>query len=261
LVAIKRVKDRYAEIPSIRQRAKLEASLAFRHRNMIEMIGYCEPTLDTGPIFIISKLVQGITLDKHVQQNLINTTDWVCRIMRCGIPVLDALEYLHEKHIFHLDIKPTNIMVENGSNIRLMDLGIACTSLEIQTSSGGLLGTAGFAAPEQYVDANQTELKVNETTDIYELGATLYCLLSGRKPYSDDPENLTPINGVPKRVMAVLAKSLSRAQSGRYQTAAAFRNALQNVIRKPSRPVWVIPLVISASVLFLLLIVLLMIIN
>ena len=53
-VAIKRVVDKYANVPSIRERAKLEASLLFRHRNLVEMIGYCELNPYNGPIFIVS---------------------------------------------------------------------------------------------------------------------------------------------------------------------------------------------------------------
>ena len=139
LVAIKRVSDKMAENPRVRKRAKDESAFAFRHQNMVEMIGYCENHPDKGPIFIISNLVQGVTLDKHVITTLNNMPDRVNRIMRCAIPVLDALEYLHGKEILHMDIKPTNIMVENGRNIRLMDLGIACVSTSLDSSKGGLL--------------------------------------------------------------------------------------------------------------------------
>ena len=53
MVAIKRVKDYYANNKMIRERAKQEASLAFRHPNLVEMIGYCEYAPDSGPIFIL----------------------------------------------------------------------------------------------------------------------------------------------------------------------------------------------------------------
>ena len=56
-VAVKRVIDKYANVPSIRARARLEASLLFRHPNLVEMIGYCEFNPNNGPIFIISRLI------------------------------------------------------------------------------------------------------------------------------------------------------------------------------------------------------------
>lgn len=229
LVAIKRVNEKYANIPAIRNRARLEADLAFRHRNLIEMIGYCENARNSGPIFIISHLIQGEPLNKHVEI-LRSKSDWVDSICRCAMPVMDALTYLHGKNIIHMDIKPSNIMVENGSNVRLMDLGIAYTFGAISPVQGGLLGTPGYAAPEQYVEKGQTGLTVDKTTDIYELGATIYELLSGHKPYNVKKERLDWIPNVPSSVMQVLVKSMSFNQADRYQSAEEFKMALQNAL-------------------------------
>lgn len=256
MVAIKKVTDKYASIPAVRNRAKMEASMAFRHRNLIEMIGYCENDPNEGPIFIISKLVQGMSLDKHVEQYR-NSPDWVNKICRCMLPVLDALSYLHVKGIIHMDIKPSNIMVENGSNIRLMDLGIAYVSGGISSGNGGLLGTFGYAAPEQFIEKGQTHFDFNRTTDIYEAGATLYYLLSRKTPYSpntisEDGDILAiqDIPGVPKAVMAVLKKALKDNQDDRFQTADAFKQALEEAMRaKPVKkiPSWLIPVLIGIA--------------
>lgn len=257
MVAIKKVTDRYASIPAIRARAKMEASMAFRHRNLIEMIGYCEEDPDEGPIFIISKLVQGVSLDKHVEQYR-NSPDWVNKICRCMLPVLDALSYLHVKGIIHMDIKPTNIMVENGSNMRLMDLGIAYVSGGISSGNGGLLGTYGYAAPEQFIEKGQTHFTFDRTTDIYEAGATLYYLLSRKTPYSvqdnekweEDQFEIRNIPGVPKPIMSVLKKALEDDQEDRFQTAEAFKKALEDAMRaKPVKkfPSWLIPVLAGVA--------------
>lgn len=266
MVAIKRVNTQIAEIPAVRQRAKQEAALAFRHRNLIEMVGYCEEKVDEGPIFIISKLVQGVPLNKYVEQ-LRNLPDWVNRICRCVFPVMDALTYIHEKGVVHLDIKPTNIMVENGSNIRLMDLGIAYTSKLVSSGNGGLLGTAGYAAPEQYIQKGQTEILFAPTTDIYELGATLYDLLSGTKPYSDNSDILRQIPGVPRSVMRVLSKALHRFPANRYQTAAEFKQALMEAVSKSKNgsgsrsagtPSWLLSVLIGVGVAIIIVVLLLL---
>lgn len=225
-VAIKRVTDRYASIPAVRNRARLEASLAFRHRNLIEMLGCCEDESMSGPIFIISRLVQGVTVDRFVATTLSQRSDSVRRICNCMLPVLDALDYIHSKGVIHLDIKPSNIMVENGSNIRLMDLGIAYTHIDgTNGTSGGLLGTPGYAAPEQYLAPGQTTLPFNPSTDIYQLGATLYELLTGNKPY-EMSDSLLPVPSAGRPINRVLSKALAREQNERYQSAQAFKREL-----------------------------------
>lgn len=246
LVAIKKVSSEIENNQKIRKRAREEAALAFRHQNMVEMIGYCENHPCCGPMFIISKLVQGITIDRYVRMNFENKPDRTVRIVRCILPVLDALEYLHNKSILHMDIKPSNIMIENSSNVRLMDLGIACTSSVIDPTKGGLIGTPGYAAPEQYVEAGQTELDISKATDIYELGATIYDLLSGRKPYSDNPNRLTIIQKIPNKLMKVLSKALAKRQEDRYQTAREFKAALKDALLPRQNPVW--PKVIAIAV-------------
>ncbi|MCM1163664.1 MAG: serine/threonine protein kinase [Muribaculaceae bacterium] len=234
LVAIKQVNPAYARYPAIRERARLEARLAFRHRNLVEMIGCCEEGGLEGPMFIVSRLVQGVTLDKYVERTFANRPDRVKRIINCIFPVLEALDYIHSKGIIHLDIKPSNIMVENGSNIRLMDLGIAYTHTQAITASG-LLGTPGYAAPEQYISPGQTQLPFDARTDIYQLGVTLYELISGVKPYQKNPDKLDPLPGVSRAINQAIGRALALDQSERYETARQFSTALkQALIQKPS---------------------------
>lgn len=247
LVAIKLVNPRFASSPSIRARARLEANLAFRHPNLVEMIGLCEVGNIHGPMFIISRLVQGVTIGEHIAANFSNRSDRVNKIVKLMFPVIDALDFIHEKGIVHLDIKPGNIMVENGCNVRLMDLGIAYTQGSPGISASGLLGTPGYAAPEQYIQPGQTEVAFDARTDIYQLGATLYELLSGEKPYGQGSNSadglalipdgeekklikLDKIAGVPSRLMSVIAKALDPEPSRRYASAKEFGKALREAI-------------------------------
>lgn len=267
-VAIKRVLDKYANVPSIRERARLEASLLFRHRNLVEMLGYCELNPYNGPIFIISRLVQGITLDKHVNDHLRKRPDAVKRICESIYPVLDALDYIHSKGIIHMDIKPSNIMIENGCNIRLMDLGIVFTHDAVDMTSPGLIGTPKYAAPEQNIEQGQHSLSVDRTTDIYELGITLYELLTGYNPF-DSPtreetlnkqrtDTLPLVQGVPKSVINVLRKATAKAQVDRFQSAQEFKSALQFALKQPVSKAnkWLIPLFIGCIVVLIVVIIL-----
>lgn len=256
-VAIKRIIDKYANVPGIRARAHLEASLLFRHQNLVEMIGICELTPHKGPIFIVSRLVQGITLDQHVEQHLWNHADSVKKICESVYPVFDALEYIHSKGIIHMDIKPSNIMIENGFNIRLMDLGIAYASDVANLTSSGLIGTPKYAAPEQYVELGQHSLPIDRTTDIYELGVTLYELLTGFNPFESPTceetlrkqrtETLPSVQGVPEPVIDVLRKATAKSQADRFRTAREFKQALQEALQEVENKSegWKLPILIG----------------
>lgn len=241
-MAIKRVKDAYANNPMIRERAKQEASLAFRHQNLVEMIGYCEYAPTSGPIFLVSKFVAGKNIDNYVKEFL-NGTDRVEKICNAIFQVLDALEYIHSRGVIHRDIKPTNIMVEGDSNIRLMDLGIARMNDGNKFSQYGFIGTPQYSAPEQILRDKTRAVQINAATDIYALGITMYELLTGINPFDTDTEvdtltrqmreTLPPSDVIPKRVMAVILKATEKEQGKRYQTASEFREALKESLIPP----------------------------
>lgn len=241
-IAIKRVKDEYVNIPIIRERARLESSMAFRHQNLIEMIGCCMVSPDKGPIWLLSKFVSGQDIDKFAKQ-LPEGSQKIEALSKCICQVLDALEYLHANGIIHRDIKPSNIMIEEESNARLMDLGIARMSGGNKFSQFGFIGTPQYAAPEQVTrDANKS-LPINAATDIYALGVTFYELLAGYNPFDSDSEMETltrqirdplPNNDlIPKRLMQVLLKATEKEQPKRYQTASEFREAINIAIGPP----------------------------
>lgn len=240
MIAVKRVKDFYANNKMIRERAKLEASLAFRHPNLVEMIGCCEYAPDNGPIFILSNFVQGEDIDKYVK-GFADSPNRVEKICNAICSVLDALDYVHSRGVIHRDIKPSNIMIENGSNVRLMDLGISRMNGGNKFSSYGFIGTPQYSAPEQIKrEEGNTANPINATTDIYELGITFYELLAGENPMDSDSEAETlarqisealPSNpAIPRKLMNVIWKATEKEQSKRYQTALEFKNAINNAL-------------------------------
>lgn len=236
-VAVKRVKDAYANNKMIRERARLEASLAFRHPNLVEMIGCCEYAPDHGPIFILSHFVQGKDIDEYVK-SFAGSPSRVEKICMAVCSVLDALDYVHSRGVIHRDIKPSNIMIENDSNVRLMDLGISRMNGGNKFSQYGFIGTPQYSAPEQIKrEEGNTSTTINATTDIYELGITFYELLTGKNPMDAGSEAETlakqisePLPAdptIPKKLMAVIWKATEKDQSKRYQTASEFKNAIQ----------------------------------
>lgn len=274
IVAIKRVKPCYENNKMIRERARLEASLAFRHPNLVEMVGCCEYAPDHGPIFLISHYVQGDDIDKYVK-GFTGSPNRVEKICKAICAVLDALDYIHSRGVIHRDIKPSNIMIENGSNVRLMDLGISRQNGGNKFSVDGFIGTPQYAAPEQIKRSDEAKANpINATTDIYELGITFYELLTGKNPMDCESEAETlakqlseplPANpDIPTKLYRVIRKATEKEQSKRYQTAMEFKNAI-NAALLPEPPfserlsTWiqdhvglVVGFVVSSSVIFFL---------
>ncbi len=270
-VAIKMLKPEIAEVPSIRSRAHTEASMMYRHRNLVEMLGCCEAHPTKGHIYIISKFVYGVNIDKFIDNNFNNLPLAERCIKVCNIlmPVMDALEYIHSYSVVHMDIKPSNIMVENGNNVRLMDLGISNTAEALSNdASQGFIGTPKYAAPEQF-GVQECCNAVSQQSDIYSLGITLYELLTGKNPFATNSvveavERRRKVKlpyqpGIPNAVVDVLRKATCFEPGGRYKSVRDFKSALQVAITKKKRNVW--PLVVAlSSVLVLLFVIILFIV-
>ena len=114
-----------------------------------------------------------------------------------------ALQYAHERGVVRRDLKPANILLEHSSP-RITDFGLAKWSADGNslTRTGELVGTPSYMAPEQ---ASPATGSIGPATDIYSLGAVLYCLLAGRPPFQaahpldtfDPKPNLTHEHGKP----------------------------------------------------------------
>src|SRR5581483_8841582 len=115
----------------------------------------------------------------------------VAQVLSYALQLCDVLGYLHRRNppIIFRDVKPSNVMVNANGQIFLIDFGIARFFKEGQQQDTMLLGSPGYAAPEQH-GLSQT----NPRTDIYGLGATLHYCLTGRDPYhSKSPFIFPPI--------------------------------------------------------------------
>lgn len=253
MVAIKQLFDKYANVKTIRERAKLEAALSYSHPNIVEMLGSCMYEDEEGDwhVWVISNLVKGVTIDKHISSLPTYDPDYrVVTISELICSVLDALDYLHSKGVIHRDIKPSNIMVENNGTVKLMDLGIARVTGANAYTSTGFVGTPLYASPEQIL-RDKMQVQATPASDIYSLGITYYVLLDGNNPFNADTDAQILINQVTKRLpvskmipkkykrlMSVIWKATEKNQEDRFQSALEFKYAIQKSLKPVHWPWW-----------------------
>ena len=136
--------------------------------------------------------------------------------------IADALRYIHEeKHVLHLDVKPSNVLLRKNGDLVLIDFGISKhydNDGGFQTSSSPVGVSRGYAPLEQYNSGGLSHFSA--ATDVYSLGAVLYCLLTGQTP---PDANIVLNAGLP---------GISSAVSDHVKTAV--RTAMQP--RRPDRP-------------------------
>jgi serine/threonine protein kinase len=141
-----------------------------------------------GTAVLITEYIDGFDLGTLLQRTGPISVANACDIVR---QVAVALEYANGQGFVHRDVKPSNIMLGRGGEVKLLDLGLARFRLadadrpEI-TGTGQAMGTADYIAPEQVSDSHNVDARA----DIYSLGCTLFKLLSGTAPF-DAPEHPT----------------------------------------------------------------------
>ena len=144
--------------------------------------------------------------------------------------ILEALEYVHSKHCYHLDLKPGNIMVNSRGEISLIDFGASKNIVDENGKSLSLSSllacTPGFAPSEQ-LDGDMKNLGTH--TDMYSLGATLYNLLTGEVPPTPsqiDADGLPAIPGISATLHQAISQCLIPNRNKRIKTVAELRKVL-----------------------------------
>jgi len=170
-VALKIVPDGRAL--SARIVREVEAAASLDHPNIVALHDWFAD--DEGSI-LVWELVRGDSLDKlghHLDDG---------DVVAIGVELLDALAYAHSQGIVHRDVKPQNVMLDDGGHVKVMDFGIAhLMDSDTLTGDGDVIGTIAYMSPEQAAGR-----RVQPPSDVYSAGMVLYELLAGAHPLRGD---------------------------------------------------------------------------
>jgi serine/threonine protein kinase/tetratricopeptide (TPR) repeat protein len=187
-----------------------------------------------GYHFITMELLQGQTLRDRIAAGPMPLGEFV----RVGIQIADALSAAHKKNIIHRDIKPANVFLNERSEAKVLDFGLAkveeasaVTAMGVTalTSSGQTVGTIAYMSPEQ-----ARGLKLDSRSDLFSLGVLFYEMVTGELPFPggttaiifDSILNRKPVPisqlkpGLPNAVETIVGKLLEKDCKTRYQLAA-----------------------------------------
>ena len=164
------------------ERARVTRKMFFNEAHMVGMLQHPNilPIFDAGEengkYYVVTEYIQGArTLARYCKpDNLLRIDDVVELIYKCA----KALHYAHSRGVIHRDIKPSNIMLTPDNDVRIIDFGIAIVTDSDISQIRGIAGSPSYMSPEQV----QSEDLTNRS-DIYSLGAVMYELLTGFRPF------------------------------------------------------------------------------
>jgi serine/threonine-protein kinase len=195
-----------------------------------------DASIESGMVYIAMEYLQGRELHKWLESGHRFMPGEVASI---AWKIADALNHAHQRQVVHRDIKPANIFMVKDDQPKLVDFGIARSPNRLGDKAAGdepytiyhgnnLVGTPNYMSPEQ-----ATGKPVDARTDVYSLGAVMYEMLTGQKPFQSDsadkllqliaykappaPHEIDP--EVPEALSRIVMKGMSKRPEKRYQTA------------------------------------------
>lgn len=232
-VSIKVLREQFATDGEFLQRFRREAQAvaSLSHPNIVSLFDVGQ---DGNTHYLVMEYVEGETLkDKIAQEGPLP----VAVAVDIASQILAGLEQAHRKRVVHRDIKPHNILITPGGQVKVTDFGIA-RAMDGSTlvHTGGIVGSAYYFSPEQ-----ARGQPADARSDLYSVGVVLYEMLAGSVPFDgenplsvaikhiqEEPPPLRRANpAVPAALEQVVRRALSKEPERRFQSAEEFRNALR----------------------------------
>ena len=236
IIALKTVRfdvagpDRDELIRRLRQEAQAAGRL--EHPNIVTIYDAGEIE---GLFYIAMQFLKGRTLAEMIAERAMLPVEQIVLIVD---QICDGLHYAHERGIIHRDLKPSNILITTEGAVKILDFGIAKVAEVGTTKAGMILGTPSYMSPEQARGG-----RIDRRADIFSLGAILYELLTGEKPFPGNTPTtiiykILHEEPIPVRVIEpavnlefdrIVRKALSKSPFERYEDCQELRVELKAI--------------------------------
>ena len=240
------------------ERFKREAkhTASVRHPHVVEVLD--SGVSPEGELYLVMELLDGMSLEERLEilppPTVVEVTEWICE-------ALEGLAVVHEAGIIHRDLKPGNLFLARGGRVgefqtlanttvvKVLDFGLARSitqdadgkPLPSLTQTHQFLGTPYYMSPEQVRSAKHIDYRA----DLFSVGVILYEAIAGRRPFegpsasaviaaivADEPLPLADLRpDLPKPLIDVVARALSRLPDDRFQSASEMRDALSGATK------------------------------
>jgi serine/threonine protein kinase/Tfp pilus assembly protein PilF len=238
-VALKILHERLASDPEIERLFRREAQLAnaIGHPGVVPIID--DDVTEDGCVFLVMPLLSGETLRARARR--MGGTLPVEEVVAVAHALLEVLARAHARKIVHRDVKPENLFLTRAGELKVLDFGIGrffeVNEAASATLSGRALGTPAFMAPEQALGRSRD---VDDKTDLWAAGATMFTLLSGgfvheaegpgevlvRAATMPAPSLQERAPGIPEEIRRVVDRALAFEKNSRWANAAEMDRAL-----------------------------------
>ena len=227
LEALKVLLPDFAENPRFMQRFMRESKVLarLRHPNIVS-IHDCSDL--NGLLYILMEFVDGESLREVIARGALTVEERIDIVAQIG----EAMRYAHKAGVIHRDLKPGNILLSKGGEVKVVDFGLGkeMTKGKGNVSLTGpreIMGTPGYMAPEQ----SQSVGEVDFRSDIYSVGVVAYELMTGRMPCGVF-RPLSSFASVSRKMDEVIHCALSQEPETRYENAGQFLSAWQEASRE-----------------------------